>query len=211
MRYEHLTILVLALLGFPLYGRAQDNKPTETTVCELRKNAGAWDQKSVLVKAYVTHGFEESSLVDPACGGFEDGSDIWMEYGGRVGSGTMYFGPVSPRNRTQDLVVQGVTTRLVEDSAFSSLDSILQSGAHSHGIVVFAATVQGRFFAGKEDKKSSTFRGFGHFGCCSLFVLEKVEEVAQQPLTEAEKEKFAEVFHMVPPPPPPPVHRRKKR
>ena len=46
------------------------------------------------------------------------------------------------------------------------------------------ATLTGRFFAGEKWKNADgTFRygGYGHLGCCSLFVIQKVEDVEAEP------------------------------
>ena len=127
-----------------------------------------------------------------------------MEYGGRIGSSTMYFGRVRPRHRKNDLVVEGMSLPLLDDARFKKLDGILQSKLHSRGVVVVAASVEGHFFTGKPHRegKIATFEGFGHFGCCSLFVMEKVDHVAARPLNAAEEERFTEAFHMPPPLPP---------
>ena len=190
-------------------GQASPEQWMDTTVCALRRNPQQWNHKLIRVTGYVTHGYEESSLVDPACGDYSDGSLIWMEYGGQVGSGTMYFGPVSPRHRETDLVVEGLSNPLVEDEKFQKLDKMLQSRPNSRSVVVVPVTLQGRFFSGKKSKKErgSAFGGFGHFGCCSLFVIEKVNSVAESPLNAQEEERFAEAFHLPPPPPPAPYRR----
>lgn len=197
-----LILIASALLGYSVHAQSLPEKPEVVTLCALRKNPEHWDRKFVRVTAYATHGYEESSIVDPACGDYRDGSEIWMEYGGQVGSDTMYFGPVSPRHRKRDLIVQGMSIPLLNDAQFQKLDGMLQSRPHSQGVVVVATTVEGHFFSGTAPKQGGTvtFGGFGHFGCCSLFVIEKVDSVAELPLDTKQKERFAEAFHLPPPP-----------
>ena len=205
-----LVLLASALLPCAIHTQSLSEKTEVVTLCALRKNPERWDHKLIRVTAYVTHGYEESEIVDPACGDSRDGSEVWMEYGGQIGSGTMYFGSASPRHREKDLVVEAVSLPLLNDAKFKTLDGMLQSMPHSQGVVVVAATVEGGFFSGKAHKQgeSQTFGGFGHFGCCSLFVIEKVDSVAERPLDAKEKERFAEAFHLPPPLPPAPSKRR---
>ena len=210
MLAKPLILLTSAFLAYSVHAQSIREKPEVVTVCALRKNPERWDHKLIRVTAYATHGYEESSIVDPACGDYRDGSEIWMEYGGQVDSDTMYFGPVSPRHREKDLVVQGRSLPLLNDAQFQKLDEMLQSTHHSRGVVVVAATVEGHFFSGKARKEGETvtFGGFGHFGCCSLFVIEKVDSVAEHSLNAKEKEHFAEAFHLPPPLPPGPSKHR---
>ena len=98
MLAKPLILIASASLAYSVHAQSLSEKPEVVTVCALRKDPGRWDHKFVRVAGYATHGYEESSIVDPACGDYRDGSDIWMEYGGQVGSDTMYFGPVRPRH-----------------------------------------------------------------------------------------------------------------
>lgn len=99
---------------------------------------------------------------------------------------------------------------LLNDAQFKKLDGILQSMQHTQDVVVVAATVEGHFFSGKPHTEHGTVTlgGFGHFGCCSLFVVEKVVVVAEHVLNAQEKEHFAEAFHLPPPAPPTPRKQR---
>ena len=200
MLAKPLVLFASVFLACTMHAQSQSEKLEDATLCALRKSPELWNHKFVRVTAYVTHGYEESSVVDPACGDYRDGSEVWMEYGGQVGSGTMYFGPNSPRHREKELVVEGQSLPLTEDAQFRKLDGFLQS---SRGVVVVPATVQGHFFSGKPRKEgeTTTFGGFGHFGCCSLFVIEEVVSVAERPLSATEEERFAEAFHLPPPAP----------
>jgi len=208
--------IVSASLACVMHAQSQSNepeavtKPEAVTFCALRKNPKVWDHKFIRVTGYVTHGYEESSIVDPACGDYRDGSEVWMEYGGRIGSETMYFGPISPRNRENNLVVEGISLSLLNDAQLQKLDGMLQSMQYSRGVVVVRATVEGHFFSGRpsKDGNNTTFGGFGHFACCTLFVIEKVDSVSDAPLDEEEKKHFAEAFHLPPPLPPAPRKHR---
>jgi len=70
--------------------------------------------------------------------------------------------------------VEGVPVPLVEDSAFRRFDELLQMGPDR----VVRARLVGRFFAAQ--MKGGTRSGYGHMGCCSLFVIERVVAVSEQ-------------------------------
>ncbi len=183
--------------------------PSDTSICALRANPKSWNQRLVRVSGYATHGYEESSFVDPNCGGYNNGREIWMEYGGLVGTDTMYFGArASSRVRKKDLTVEGFQIPLRSDESFRRLDAILQSRPHERGVVVVGATVEGRFFAGKEPSSNDALSlgGYGHFGCCSLLAIQSVQEVANKPLGSLEMKRFSEAF-----PPPPPLPKKAGR
>ncbi len=197
-----LIFIPALLFSWPARGQVSGDKPTDTTVCALRRNPEAWDRRLVRLTGYATHGYEESSVVDPACGKDSDGSPLWMDYGGRIGSATMYFGGDHHRHRKSGITVEGISIPLIKDDGFQRLDRILQGRSNSTGIVAIATTVEGRFFWGRG--YDSPAESFGHFGCCSLFVITKVDAVADRPLTAKEERKAAETFHLPPPLPPPP-------
>ena len=106
--------------------------------------------------------------------------------------------------------MQWMSLPLLNDAQFQKLDGMLQSMPHSRGVVVVATTVEGHFFSGTARKEGDTvtFGGFGHFGCCSLFVIERVNSVAEWPLSGKQKERFAQAFHLPPPLPPAPSKHR---
>ena len=156
-----LILFASASLACALHTQSLSEKPEAVTFCALRRTPDLWDHKFISVTGCLTHGYEESSIVDPGCGDYHDDSEIWMEYGGQIGSDTMYFGPASPRHRENDLIVQGVSLPLLNDAQFRKLDGILQSKPHSRGVVVVHATVEGHFFSGTARKEgiNVTFGG----------------------------------------------------
>lgn len=138
------------------------------SVCALEADPAAYNHKMIDVRAVVSHGFEDFTLSDPAC---ERPSGIWLEYGGQVSSDTVYCcGVKAPRKNA--LVVEGITTRLIDDALFRRFDARVRS----HGDVRFRARLIGRFFAGlKQHTPTGDFwGGYGHLGCCSILVIQQV-------------------------------------
>ena len=137
--------------------------------CELKRDPAAFNHKLVEVKTFFTHGFEDSMMFDPDCSSWPM---VWVEYGGTEKTGTMYCcGESATRTRSKPLRVEDIEVTLTEDSTFRRFDSLLHQG---RGSIVYA-TVVGRFFAGQKDANGGKgWGGYGHMGCCSLFVVEKV-------------------------------------
>ena len=68
--------------------------------------------------------------------------------------------------------------KIVRDHNLDQFRSVI--GQRAHAGQMTAATLVGTFFAGKPvviNGRKTEMRGFGHMGCCSLFVLSRVESV----------------------------------
>jgi hypothetical protein len=78
-----LLILAFACLGPALYSIG----PQKVTACDLMTSPAAYNHREIEVTGFVSHGFEDFTLFDPNCRSYPP---VWLEYGGRVSSGTMY-------------------------------------------------------------------------------------------------------------------------
>ena len=147
------------------------NEPLERaiTVCDLVNMPAKWNGVRVRVTAVATYEFENFSLSDEAC----PEAAVWLTYGGRVSSGAVYCcpGEGGADTRPEPLVVDGTPVDIVDDSVFRQLRLLFRKQERT----VVRATVLGTFFAGVQDRTAGTWGGFGHFGCCSLFVIQRVE------------------------------------
>jgi len=148
--------------------------PEKITICKLKNDPAAYRHKLVQVEGFASHGFEDFTLFDPNC---PYSPMIWLEYGGTVASGTIYCcGPSDARSRAKEMVVEGVSVPLVDDSLFRRFDKLL----HDEADTVAHASVVGRFFPGEREPSanaSGNWGGYGHFGCCSLLVIQQVISV----------------------------------
>lgn len=167
-------ILVLVALCFGTDGRAgfvRESPPRaqRVSLCTLQADPAAYNHKMIDVRAVVSHGLNDFTLSDSRC---EPRSKIWLEYGGRVNSETEYCCGVKGGPRTTALVVEGITTRLIDDARFRRFDARVRSP----GDVRFGAHLIGRFFAGLKQRtpKGDFWGGYGHLSCCSLLVIEQV-------------------------------------
>lgn len=160
------------------------NKPAQAdfekvSLCQLFNDLGAFHHKSIEIEAFASHGFEDSSIFDPGCGARYSG--IWMEYGGTSGTGTTYCCDVPPeKTRPAILTVEGIPLPLLENDNFKILDALL----HKDRGRVVRATLRGTFFAPKQARLGNSgpteWGGFGHMGCCGLFVIQEVVSVFPQ-------------------------------
>ncbi len=145
------------------------------SLCQLQEDPAAFNHKKVEVSAFVSHGFENSSIFESGCG--EMYSGIWMEYGGTASTATVYCCGFTPKKtRPSVLTVERVRLPLVENENFNLLNTLLRK---DHGRTA-RATLRGTLFSGKQTTYPGgrTFwGGYGHMGCCSLFVIPEVVSV----------------------------------
>jgi hypothetical protein len=167
-------ILIAVLFWLGTGGRSgivRESPPTaeKVSMCALQADPASYNHKMIDVRAVVSHGFEDFTLSDPRC---ERRSGVWLEYGGRVNSETEYCCGVKAGPRAAALVVEGITTGLIDDALFRRFDARVRS----RGDVSFRAHLIGRFFAGLKQRtpKGDFWGGYGHLGCCSLLVIEQV-------------------------------------
>jgi hypothetical protein len=186
-------MVAMGLLCFA--GVVRCEEATKVSVCQLKDNPPAFNHKLVEVTGFVSHGFEDFSVFDPAC---DSWPNIWLEYGGRVKSGTMYCcGVTAERTRIQELEIEDTSVPLLNDDEFQRFDTLIQIRPSS----LVHATMIGRFFAGKERKfpKETIWGGYGHMGCCSLLAIQQVVSVDPHNLqdvdygTQADQPKLGDV------------------
>jgi len=169
-------ITILTLIGCtvsPSAAQEAAEKAQTVSLCQLLQSPAAYNKKLVEVRGVVSHGFESFSLSTPQCG---TPLGIWLEYGGLIGSGTRYcYGATYARTRQAPLVVEDIVVPLVQDATFQRLDNYIQQRKS----VTLRATLIGRFFSGtlQQLPAGEFWGGYGHFGCCSLLVIQQVRTV----------------------------------
>ncbi len=160
----------------------------KASLCDVKKDPAAYNHKLLEVTGFVSHGFEDFTLFDTACSSWPE---VWVEYGGTTASGTMYCcGVTSARSRPKPLTVENMQIELVPDEQFQQFDKLVQRPPSS----VVRATLVGRFFSGKRLNYGTKpfWGGYGHMGCCSLFVIQQVTSVEPQNSTELDYRLWAD-------------------
>lgn len=180
MRGNRFTIAVVTFV-FALLRFGMCEEPESVTVCQLKNDPAAYNHKLVEVTAFVSHDFEDFTLFDPECASWPR---VWLEYGGKAKSGTMYCcGVTADRHRPKELTVENIAIPLNDDRRFREFDRLIQPPFRSdrYGSIVHA-TVVGRFFSGKQIRvlKTTHWGGYGHMGCCSLLAIQKIQSVNPQ-------------------------------
>ena len=160
---------------------SRSEERVKVSLCDLKKDPAAYNHKLLEITGFVSHGFEDFTFFDTACSSWPQ---VWLEYGGTAASGTMYCcGVTSARSRPAPLVIDNIRVELVSDQRFSQFDKLIQRGPDS----MVRATLFGRFFSGElttRGNSESFWGGYGHMGCCSLFVIQQVVSVDPQNSTE---------------------------
>jgi hypothetical protein len=172
---------MLFLISFLSTVAACQDQPIEVTVCQLKADPPSFNHNLVQVTGFVSHDFEDFTIFDPTCPAWPG---VWLEYGGKKKSGTMYCcGVTADRSRWKKLKIEGIPIPLRDDERFREFDKRIQPPFRSgrYGAVVHA-TLVGRFFSGTQIKypKETIWGGYGHMGCCSLLAIQEVNSVHTQ-------------------------------
>ena len=177
--YQTVALLIgLAGVSLPAVGQVGPPEISrgpiiDTTVCQLSSSPAEFDHKLIRVNAYLSLGFEEAGMHDPFCQ--ENSSttqqrsnlekrDFWVEFADHADhEGVKGFPP------------------LVEDAQLRKFSIVLneREGQMPRAVLI------GTFYAAKapedtEAGKISFLSGYGHMGCCHLFVVSQVESVETQ-------------------------------
>jgi hypothetical protein len=145
IRLGFLGCLLLNIVGLAF----SQEQTTSVAVCQLKNDPAAFNHKLVEVTAFVSHAFEDFTLFDPTCSSWPE---VWLEYGGKAKSGTMYCcGVTADRHRLKEMKVEDIPVPLTENEQFREFDKLIQPPFKSgrHGAVVHA-TLVGRFFSGRK-------------------------------------------------------------
>jgi hypothetical protein len=182
MRFPIGLILTAFLLAVPTTEQEKENpiakslKDARTvSYCDMVMNPGKFDRTLIRITGFVTHGFEDFSFGEPHCSIASDRFSVWLTFGGNVQSNTIYCCPGEWGNqrRGQPLKVDGVPVPLVEDKTLAQFQAVIEKENNT----VVRATLIGQFLSGEKQSSgtSSWWGGYGHMGCCSLLIIQKVE------------------------------------
>ena len=174
---------------------AQETGPLTRSakVCEILQNPASFDGQIVRFRASLDLEFEGDVIEDQDCGLPPPHTEIWWTYGGEPL-------PVLPRDRKQ---AESLVSPAQRDAAFDSFERYVHlrrafrpdNSSCSHAECAYydvIATFTGRFFAGKPLTWRKGLGGYGHMGCCHLFVIEQISDVtAHRTAVPSDDEPFA--------------------
>jgi hypothetical protein len=175
--------LLLVFLGlfFAVSGACGQEAPTEVSVCELARNPKFFDGKTLRIRGTLSVFFEDFSLVVGDC---DTHQGIWLAFGGDVPGIVASMANDTDRKPGVDITVNGIPYGMKKDESFRRLYALLTRRHGRKPDYSATATLTGAFFAGRETKLPSgntVFDGYGHLGCCSLFVITEVSDVQSVP------------------------------
>src|SRR6266567_2368876 len=106
-----LLMIVLTLVNGMCNGPQKPVElPLKVSLCQLKNDPAKYNHELVEVTGFVSHGFEDFALFDPACA---EWPDIWLDYGGMKDSDTMYCcGVVPGQVRPEQVSVEGISIPL---------------------------------------------------------------------------------------------------
>jgi hypothetical protein len=182
MRNTLKLVLALLMSAFPLSTQTTQSSssgaaegPRTVTFCELAKDPPVYNHELIRLTAFATHGFENFSLSEPNCPALSPLFSVWVMYGGKAESNTVYCcpGEAERETRSESLTVEGLQVPLFNDLVFQRFVDLLKKEPDT----TVRVTVVGRFFSGAKQTfgGSTSWGGFGHFGCCSRFAIQRVE------------------------------------
>jgi hypothetical protein len=189
MKHLARALFVLVIATWPLFAQTNSApEPRPATYCELSRDPAAYNHKLIRLTAFVTHGFEDFQIAEPDCP--TQGFSIWLMYGGTAESNTMYCcpGEAGAETRFEPLTIEGINIPLVRDQTFRQFADLLREESDT----TVRTTIEGTFFSGRNVQfgESTRWRGFGHMGCCSLFVIQRVNSF--EPHTRSDLDYTAE-------------------
>jgi len=155
--------------------------PLKLGICDLANNPKSFDGKMIQVRGTLMVQFEDFSLVGGNC---EKQQGIWLTFGGDVPGIVASTVNDFYRKRGMDIKVNGISYGIKKDENFRRLYALIAARHGGKPAFRVTATLTGEFFAGNERKLPNgqiDFAGYGHLGCCALFVITEVSEVESIP------------------------------
>src|SRR5215475_9697521 len=161
-------VLAIGIALLQIVTAAQSTQEViDVSLCDLRASPDRFDNKTIRLHAFLSREFEDSTLHDPGCP-----DEALLNR--RVANETIWvwadFGDEAKWERVTGYVP------LVDDDRLRAFRTLLSERMRAGQMT--SATMVGTFYAGRplEGAKSTTrLRGYGHMGCCTLFVISQVE------------------------------------
>jgi hypothetical protein len=175
VRHTLASLLGLSVFAFPCLSQGvgpefRESPVADVTVCQILAFPQDFDQKQLRIDAYLSREFESARLVDRSCPDEAYVNElktdpqphtIWWEFA----------------NEVEHEGVKGYLP-LVENGSLQQLAELMNQRIDQ----MPRATLIGTFYAAEpptqpEPNKIHFPRGYGHMGCCHLFVVSRVEWV----------------------------------
>lgn len=174
-------LTLAAVSVFASVAAAQSPRPV--SFCDVAHNPPAYNKQQLQMPVSFSIGFEDFSIYDPSC---KSKQGVWVAFGGDVPGLTPSTVNDNNRKSGSILTIDGVQYPLTKDAEFRKLYALLAAKHGAQQMYRPSATVTGVFLAGPQMRKltdgGTDYAGYGHLGCCSLFIITSVTHVSSTPL-----------------------------
>jgi hypothetical protein len=170
-------IALFLVAGSACAGEAQ----MDVSFCELANNPRPYDGRTIRVRGTLSVHFEDFSLYGENC---RTDQPIWLAFGGDVPGIVASTINDGYRKPGADLMVNGTPFQIKKDENFRRLYALISTFHGDNPAFSVTATLTGAFFAGEERQGAdgkTRYGGYGHLGCCALFVITEVDSVESVP------------------------------
>jgi hypothetical protein len=188
---KHLLASCIVVMAAAAFAQASvpSTPPATVAFCDLLANPRVFDGQWIQVHGRISLAFEDFTLWEPGCDK-PLARSIWLEYGGDEETPTKYCCGDHSRSKGKDISIRGQTIPLVRDAQMQEFIQKVQArrtrqanGQPCAGSLCnlynVSATLIGLFLAAPEDPKGGS-KGYGHLGCCHLFVIHRVSDVVAE-------------------------------
>jgi hypothetical protein len=155
--------------------------PADVPLCDLAGHPKPFDGETIRVRGRLNVYFEDFTL---AVGDCNTSQYIWLAFGGDVPGIVASTVNDIFRKPGVDLKVNGVSYAIKKDENFHRLYALIAAREGNKPAYRVTATLTGAFLAGEERKSpngKSFYSGYGHLGCCSLFIITQISDVESVP------------------------------
>jgi hypothetical protein len=186
MRTSTLAFLV-TLMFYPSPGRmgqSANENPKIVSLCRVHTDSKAYDSKRVQFRSEISSEFADFSVFDPICPS-NDGIGVWLMFGGDVDCPTPPTVNDVGRPKGKDMEFHGVSYSLIKDESFRVFHKAVTTRKIKRSSYRLITTLEGTFFsgdAGKDGRGRALLPGYGHLGCCHLFIIHQISQVDAQEL-----------------------------
>jgi hypothetical protein len=163
--------------------------PPTVSFCDLLSNPKAFDGQWIQVRGHVSLAFEDFTLWEPGCDK-PLARSIWLEYGGDEETPTKFCCGDHSRPTGKDFSIRGQTIPLVRDAQTQEFIQKVRDRRSRKAnaqpcegslcnLYHVTANLVGLFLAAPEDPQGGS-KGYGHLGCCHLFVIHRASDVVAE-------------------------------
>jgi hypothetical protein len=198
MPFRRTVFFLCAALSLACVMQAQSvpsQAPPRVSLCDILKDPKSFDGKLIQFRARTNLEFEDFSAYDVKCNTWPG---IWLMFGGDVDSLTTSTVKDVGRPKGQNVRVVGVEYPLLKDEQFDKFYRTVTARGYKKPEYRVTATFTGTFLAGRigQDRDRRVYLpGYGHLGCCFLFVISQVSEVKTTRILDDADEKWATLRH----------------